>query len=121
MNEGKRLGPLENQVMSVLWDSGAHSIRQVISLLGQDLAYTTIATVLGNLERKELVHPLRGPGRTVRYEATCSREEYAAQVMGQALASGGDRAVSIKHFVRSMTEQDIELLRNFLKETEDPS
>src|SRR5690606_22822021 len=61
-----RLGPLEIQVMEVLWSEKSATIRQVITILGQNHAYTTIATVLGNLERKTLVHPLRGHGRTVQ-------------------------------------------------------
>ncbi|MDV2978574.1 UNVERIFIED_CONTAM: BlaI/MecI/CopY family transcriptional regulator [Actinomycetes bacterium ARC8] len=110
-----RLGPLEIQVMEVLWSEKSATIRQVITILGQNHAYTTIATVLGNLERKTLVHPLRGHGRTVQYEPTCSREQHAAQLMGQALESSGDRALSIQHFVQNMSANDINLLREFLE------
>jgi len=50
--EPLRLGALERQVMNVLWDLGASTIRSVIESLSSDPAYTTIATVLGNLVRK---------------------------------------------------------------------
>src|SRR5699024_5007211 len=39
----KPLGPLERQVLEILWDHGARSVRQVIDLLPTDPAYTTIA------------------------------------------------------------------------------
>ena len=44
-----RLGSLEQQVMDALWDDGALTIRDVITGLGANHAYTTIATVLANL------------------------------------------------------------------------
>ena len=114
--EATRLGPLEAQVMDVLWIHGPGTIRQVITHLEQELAYTTIATVLGNLQRKALVRPVRGPGRSVSYQATTSREQHAARLMGQALEASGDRALSIQHFVQGMDAADMDLLRRYLAE-----
>src|SRR5699024_12045888 len=47
------LGALERQVMEVLWDDGDLTVRELISALGDVHAYTTIATVLSNLDRKD--------------------------------------------------------------------
>lgn len=113
-SEPQRLGPLESQVLDVLWQAGPCTIRQIINHLERDLAYTTIATVLGNLERKELVAPLRGQGKSVSYRAVVGREEHAATVMSHALETGGDRAASMRFFVQSMSAEEIELLREFL-------
>lgn len=104
------LGALEQQVMDVLWDQGPRCVREVIGSLGATHAYTTIATVLRNLERKELVAPAR-EGRFVRYAPRLTREHRAAQLMEQALATSGDRAASILHFVEAMDPRDTALLR----------
>lgn len=108
------LGALEQQVMDVLWDDGALTVRQVINRLPAEPAYTTIATVLRNLERKELVSPERD-GHSVRYRPRHTRERHAALLMGHALASSHDRAASILHFVDSIPPSDAELLRAYLQ------
>ncbi|WP_433491849.1 BlaI/MecI/CopY family transcriptional regulator [Nocardia grenadensis] len=108
-----RLGALEQQVMDVLWDHGASTIRQVITRLGGDLAYTTIATVLTNLERKELVAPERN-GRSVRYAPRHTREKHAAQLMKQALSTSNDPMASILHFIDEINQRDLQLLRDYL-------
>lgn len=112
-NEPARLGQLESQVMDVLWDTGSCTVRYVIDRLGGELAYTTIATVLGHLERKGYVRRRRD-GRTALYRPTSTREAHAASLMEHALATSGDRAASILHFVEAMPERDRALLRAHL-------
>ncbi|MFD0560076.1 putative transcriptional regulator [Stackebrandtia endophytica] len=117
--EPVRLGTLEQQVMDVLWDHGPLTIRQVITQLTAEPAYTTIATVLSNLERKELVTSER-VGRSVHYSARHSRERHAARLMEQALATSKDRAASILHFVDAIGPDDAQLLRDYLTQRGDP-
>ncbi|MFW2513515.1 BlaI/MecI/CopY family transcriptional regulator [Demequina sp. SO4-13] len=118
--EPPRLGTLEAQVMDVLWNGGPARIRDVIHALPQDFAYTTIATVLGNLQRKCLVIPERD-GRAVKYAARVSREEHTAAVMAHALESSPNRAASMLHFVESMDESDMALLRGYLVQRAAPA
>ncbi|MDN4479500.1 BlaI/MecI/CopY family transcriptional regulator [Demequina muriae] len=113
--EPPRLGALEAQVMDVLWDQGPARIRDIIDVLPQDFAYTTIATVLGNLQRKCLVVPERS-GRAVHFAARVAREEHTAAVMAHALESSPNRAASMLHFVESMNERDMALLRDYLQQ-----
>lgn len=110
-----RLGALEAQVMDVLWDRGGATIRQIMDDLPSDPAYTTIATVLRNLERKELVGAQR-QGRFVLHHPRVSRQELAATAIGHALAASGDRAASILHFVDTLSTQDRDLLRQYLQQ-----
>ncbi len=100
--------------MDILWDRGAMAIRQVINQLPGQPAYTTIATVLRNLERKQMVTPERD-GHSVRYQPRHTREQHAALLMGHALASSRDRAASILHFIDSIPPSDAELLRAYLE------
>lgn len=109
-----RLGALEAQVMELLWEGGAFSVAQLQSRLPGDPAYTTIATVLTNLRRKGLVS-LSKDGHASLYTALLSREEHAALLMEHALDSSGDRAASMLHFVDRMDDDDLDLLRDFLK------
>ena len=108
-----RLGTLEAQVMDVLWDHGPVTIREVIDHLPNDPAYTTIATVLANLDRKDLVSVTR-VGRSARHAARMSRQQYDAALMECVLESSRDRAASILHFVDTMPEGDRALLRDYL-------
>jgi hypothetical protein len=43
-----------------------------------------------------------------------SREQYVAQMMGQALEDSGDRAAALMHFVGRMTLEDAAALRSAL-------
>lgn len=103
------LGPLETQVMGVLWDHSAASVRETITALSSDHAYTTIATVLTHLEAKGLVEKLLD-GRAKRYQATLSREEHCASIMRAALAGGVDRAAAIDCFVDQLNGADLDYL-----------
>ena len=101
--------------MDVLWDHGPVTVREIIDQLPSDPAYTTIATVLANLDRKHLVTITR-VRRSTRYAARIGRHEHAAELMEQVLASSRDRTASILQFVDSMPESDLALLRDFLAE-----
>lgn len=108
-----QLGTLESQVMDVLWENGPMTVREVIGHLTSEPAYTTIATVLTNLNRKHLVTVARN-GRSTRYSARITRQEHAAQLMDHVLDASRDRAASILHFVESMPEDDLAMLRRYL-------
>lgn len=109
-----RLGALEAQVMDVLWDHGPCTIRTVIGHLPNELAYTTIATVLTNLQRKDLVTSAKEKHST-RYSARVGREEQAATLMNHALDTSRDRAASMLHFMETMPDSDVALLREYLR------
>ena len=70
--------------------------------------------MLTNLRRKGLV-VLSKDGHASFYTAKLSREEHAALIMEHALESSGDRAASMLHFVDRMPDDDLELLRDFLR------
>lgn len=113
-----RLGALEAQVMDLLWGEDALTVRSIIDRLPSDPAYTTIATVLGNLRKKELVCTKKD-GHATLYGACVSREEHAASIMKHALNESGDRAASILRFIDGMPEEDLRLLRQHLLQAEE--
>lgn len=64
----------ELDVMGVLWESGPSTVAEVREALSDELAYTTVLTVLRVLEGKgHVTH--REEGRAHRYEATVPREQ----------------------------------------------
>ncbi|MDN6173165.1 MAG: BlaI/MecI/CopY family transcriptional regulator [Yaniella sp.] len=111
-----QLGELEELVMDLLWQHSPRSVRDILDALPRRLAYTTIATVLQNLKRKDLVTTQR-EGRLVSYLPLRTREEYTAQLMRQALDHSDDRAASILHFVQDMPEDEVAMLRDYLEQT----
>lgn len=66
MGEGVSLGERELDVMTVLWALGSGTVEEVRQQLPVDLAYTTVLTILRNLEAKEYVRH-EAEGRVHRY------------------------------------------------------
>lgn len=60
------LGDRELDVMAVLWESGSGTVGEVLERLDAPLAYTTVLTILRNLEAKEMVSR-EEEGRAHRY------------------------------------------------------
>ena len=113
------LGPLERTVMDVVWDSAdGVTVRDVLDQRGvDDLAYTTVMTILDRLWRKGYVSRRRR-GRAYAYRPRISREEHVAGVVSEALAGAQDRREVMLGFVRGVSEEDIVELRRALREIE---
>lgn len=111
------LGPLEAAVLDVLWDATAPmSVRQVVDTLDdREPAYTTIATVLENLRRKERVERER-VGRLWYYRAMSNRAAHAAQIMHGALSASDDAHDTLLRFVGEMAPEDVDVLRGLLSD-----
>jgi predicted transcriptional regulator len=67
------LGDRELDVMGVLWDLGSGTVAEVRDKLGDPLAYTTVLTILRNLEAKELVSH-EAEGKAHRYIPRVARQ-----------------------------------------------
>jgi predicted transcriptional regulator len=109
-----RLGDLERRVIAILWEhaDGERSVKDVAALL-PDHAYTTVATVLDRLVRKELV-TRRTEGRRVLFTPTGSRADHAARAMADALLSAPNHEASLQSFVESLSSKDRRALRRAL-------
>lgn len=102
--------------METLWSaSGPLTARDVQdSLLGRDLATTTVLTVLGRLERKGLVSRER-VGRAHRYRSVASREDHVAELMRDALDAAPDRGAALARFLGNMPDEERAALRDLLE------
>ena len=109
------LGELERAVMGVLWEA-RHDLtaREVQDALAdRELATTTVLTVLGRLERKQLVRRIRD-GRAHHYRPVASREDHVAELMSDALDGASDRGAALARFLGSMSEEERRNLRDLL-------
>lgn len=117
----RSLGPLESAVMDLLWNAdGPRNVRQVLDgLRDRGLAYTTVATVLDNLRRKEWVEREQ-IGRVWFYRPRMDASEHAARLMRQALADSGSPRATFLKFVDEISDEEAAMLRELLAEA-DPS
>ena len=70
----------ELDVMSVLWDLGGGSVAEVRDRITDDLAYTTVLTVLRTLEEKGYVGHTEA-GKAYRYHPLVERQAAGASVL----------------------------------------
>ncbi len=109
-----QLGSLESQVMEVLWNGDSLTIREVINRLPKPSAYTTIATVLGNLHKKDLVCS-RKEGHSTRYFACVLPQEYAAHVMRYVLEHSPNPQACIENFIDNLRPADLDILCDVIR------
>jgi predicted transcriptional regulator len=91
------LGPLEAEVMAVLWQSGEPlAVRQVATRVNADrstpLAYTTVMTVMSRLAEKGILARSRGMGRGFLYRPVVA--DSADIAVRGVLAQFGDAALA---------------------------
>lgn len=70
----------ELDVMSVLWDLGGASVADVRSRMPDDLAYTTVLTILRTLEEKGYVGHTEA-GKAYRYHPLVERQDAGTSVL----------------------------------------
>lgn len=97
--ESGHLGPLEAEVMAVLWEASQPlSVRVVLDRLNTgrkpQLAYTTVMTVMGRLAEKEVLRLVKD-GRGYVYEAAVTDE--AGLAVRDVMRDFGESALA--HFV----------------------
>ena len=101
MDEIKTPTPRELEILKVLWEQGAGSVRAVYrQLLGQepDLAYNTVQTMLRLMEGKGLVgHEVAG--RTFIYTARFTRDESTVRFLDRVF--DGAAAQLVQSLLRS--------------------
>jgi predicted transcriptional regulator len=71
------LGPTESQLMDLVWEHGALTVKQALALMADHdpPAYTTVMTILGRLTAKRLLTRSKR-GRTFIYRPTVDKETF---------------------------------------------
>ena len=109
-----RLGVLERQVMSVVWNAGELNVREACELLGSAVAYTTVMTTMDRLFKKRLL-ARRKVGRAFVYSATATRDQLEGAVANELVQSllqqhGGEPLPLLSSLVDAVSDRDRALL-----------
>lgn len=101
--------------MALLWQQPGRffTVRDVFDTVDDDLAYTTVMTVLSRLHLKGLLERRR-QGRAWTYRPSMSQNEYAARAMASAFHDSDDRHGTLLHFVERLTPEEQRALRDRL-------
>jgi predicted transcriptional regulator len=111
-------GTLETEVLRALWNLDRPAAPgDVIDEMRTDLAYTSIATVLGRLCDKGLAFRNRA-GRAYEYEATRSEADLTVQRLRTVLDAASDRESALVGFAEALDPVEAAQLVALLKDTQ---
>lgn len=110
---------LELQVLSVLWENGASTVRDVLAALpdGKTRAYTTVLTVMQNMEKKGLLTRSK-EGSAHVYAPAESQRQTLKPMMQNLLRNvfGGRVSTVMQHFLEEteVSEDEITEIRRLI-------
>ena len=111
------LADREAEIMAVLWDHGPSTVTEVQQRVSDELAYTTVLTILRNLESKGYV--THDPeGKAHRYSPLVARDAAQRSAL-RAMADKffkGSTAMVLTHLVadEKLKPDDVKRLRTLL-------
>lgn len=109
----------ELDVMAVLWDLEEATVAEVRDRLGDDLAYTTVLTILRTLEEKGYVGHTQ-EGKAYRYRPAVERERAGASAVNRLVGKlfRGSPELLLTHLVedRDLSTDDLERMKRLLDE-----
>lgn len=120
VDKRRAAGGLESEVLATLW-AAEHPLTtaEVVAALGDELAYTTVQTILTRLHGKGAVR--REPaGRAHAYAPVLDDAGLAAQRMRAVLDKGGDHAAVLSRFVGTLTPEQESTLAELLRRPRTP-
>jgi predicted transcriptional regulator len=108
------LGPLEKEVMDLLWNGGHGNAREVASRMDRKLAYTTVMTTLNRLFRKGFLHR-HLDGRAFIYSVRLTKADWsrsrARELVEDLLAGPPDsRSLILSGLIDALATHDEPLL-----------
>lgn len=118
MADRRAMGALESEVLQVLWTAdGPLAPGEVLEALDDDLAYTTVMTILTRLWEKGLAERAKR-GRAYTYTATLSEADLVASRMREQLSRSSDRLATMNRFVEGLGADEARQLRALLEQAE---
>ena len=115
-----KLTRLELQIMETLWSKGPCSIRELLEAFPKDeqLAYTTVQTVVYRLEAKKAIRRTSKFGNAHVFEAMVSRDSAQHRMIDDLVALfGGRRLPIVTHLIESgkLTPEELREARAALR------
>lgn len=116
-----KLSKLELQIMQVLWNQGAISIREIQEGFPEKdrPAYTTIQTTVYRLETKNAVRRVKKIGNAHIFEAAVSRENAQRRLIDDLLGLFGGRSQPVMaHLIEAgkLTMDDVREAERLLQQ-----
>src|ERR1044072_6132178 len=114
---------LEMQVLSVLWERGPSTVREVLESMpdGKVRAYTTILSVMQVMEKKGLLSHI-AQGNTHLYSTTVSRAKVARPLLRGIVRQlfGGSPATVMQHLLAEseVTQEELGEIKRLIEEHE---
>jgi len=109
----------EAEFMEVLWERGPSTVAEVREQLQDDLAYTTVLTILRNLEAKGYVGPSKD-GRAHRYAPLVARDAARRSALRDLSAKlfKGSTELLMTHLVvdQKLSDAEIKRIRSLLNQ-----
>ncbi len=120
--EARQLTKAEEEVMQILWNIGEGTVKDILEgFADRQPAYTTVATVLKVLKKKEVVNH-KAVGNVYIYYPVISKEEYSSFQMKHLLNNyfGGSFKRLATFFAKdnNMDLDDLELMLKESKKTD---
>jgi predicted transcriptional regulator len=115
------LGSRELDVMRALWDLGSGTVSEVRRRLPVKLAYTTVLTILRNLEEKAYVSRVaegRGHRYKPRVNRLAARRSAIARVVDTLFHGAPEELIAHMVEDRTLTPRDVEKLRAIIASPE---
>ena len=107
----------EAEFMEVLWEHGPSTVAEVREQLTDDLAYTTVLTIMRNLESKGYVGPSKD-GRAHRYAPLVERDAARRSALSDLSAKlfKGSTELLLTHLVsdQKLSTGEIKRIRELL-------
>jgi predicted transcriptional regulator len=116
-----KLSKLELQIMQVLWDRGAASIREIQEAFPERdrPAYTTIQTTVYRLEAKKALRRVKKISNAHIFEAVVTRKNAQRRLIDDLLALFGGRSRPVMaHLIEAgkLTMDDVKEAEKLLKD-----
>ena len=116
-----RLTGQQLAIMRLLWDRGEMTVADVQRSLGADNspAYSTIATMLGRLEKRGLVRH-RAEGRTYHFSPAVSETGVVREVVDRVF--GGSASALVSHLLENeeLDRGELEEIKQLIRDHKQP-
>lgn len=98
----EKLTHVEEETMQAVWRTGEGNVKSFIENLDEPVPYTTVASIIKNLEKKGYLQS-RLVGNVYLYKPAISEDEYKKKFMGNVVKEYFDN--SYKELVNFFVEQ----------------
>jgi predicted transcriptional regulator len=113
--ERRAFGELQGRILGVLWAAGRPlTAAEVLTDLGDDVVYTTVAKVLDRLHAQNVVRRAK-VGRAYTFEPMVQESAFVADRLRGLLDRSRDRSAVLQGFVDGLEPADTELLVSMLE------